>query len=69
MLISDAIDRFDAVYCCLAADDAATHVIVPEVQALVALYSLDMPKGQTLENLLIVAAEVGHTHLIKTGML
>jgi hypothetical protein len=71
MSIPKAIDRFDAVCHTLAAyDDASpTRQMVLEVQALVSLYSLDIPEGQTLTDLITVAAETGHMYLIKTGML
>jgi ankyrin repeat protein len=65
----DALDRFDAVCHHLSVDDTDTRDMVPEVQALAALYSLDMTKDQNLESLLVAAAESGHTHLVKTGML
>jgi hypothetical protein len=69
MSLSDAVDRFEAVCFRLAANDAATRHMVPEIQALAALYSLDMPKDKTLESLLIEAARTERTQLVKTGVL
>jgi hypothetical protein len=69
MSISKAMERFDAVCCILAAEDATTRQMVPEVQALVALYAIDMSEAQTFEDLLSDAAAIGHTRLVKTGML
>jgi hypothetical protein len=69
MSMSEAIVRFDAVCCILAAEDATTRQMVPEVQALVALYAIDMLEKQTFKDLLKGASAIGHTHLVKTGML
>jgi hypothetical protein len=69
MRVSIYAQWFDAVCHLLATDDAGTRNMVPEVQALVALYSLDISTHQTIESLLITVAELGHVRMIKTGML
>jgi hypothetical protein len=71
MSFLDAVERFDAVVELLSAaqndDDDATVIMcmVPEVQALIALFSLEPPEDWTL----MKVAEIGHARLIKTSML
>jgi hypothetical protein len=69
MSTRDAVERFDSVCDMLATDNVATRQMVPEVLALVALYSLDIAVKHTIESLLATAGTIGHTRLVKTGML
>jgi hypothetical protein len=69
MSLLDVVERFNIVCRALSVNNTITQHMVPEVQALAALYSLDMPRHQTLLSLTIKAAENWHTHLVKTIML